>query len=205
MAFTNGTVKVRMEFLTSNGSYADATNIQLKVYDINSTLIDTVDVTDSNKVSIGIYEIEYTVPAGYNEVIAEVVGEIGTATIVGAVEIDTKSAQSINGVEYLDEVKNALQIPLSDTSKDTYFTTVIPYIIQFMQEYCVRDFKNVAGQIELPLGLKLALAKMCQYNMKDVSMESESFAGIAMKVADGYPKSIMKTLDSYKVRKVSFM
>ena len=46
---------------------------------------------------------------------------------------------------------------------------------------------------------------MAQYHMKDVSIDSESFAGLALKVAEGYPKSIMTILDSYKVRKISFM
>ena len=205
MAFVNGTVKVHMEFVTADGSHADASNIKLNIYDLNGVLIESVDITDEDRISTGVYEKEYTVPAGYTNVIAQVVGNIGSATIVGNAEIDTQSADSINPNDYLNDVKTALQIPLSDTSKDAYLTTVIPYIIQFIQEYCKTDFKNSAGQIELPLGLKLAVAKMAQYNMKDVSIDSESIAGLALKVADGYPKSIMTMLDSYKVRKISFM
>lgn len=205
MAFVNGTVKVHMEFVTADGSYADASNIKLNVYDLNDVLIESVDITDEDRISTGVYEKEYTVPAGYTNVVVQVVGNIGSATIVGIAEIDTQSADSINPNDYLNDVKTALQIPLSDTSKDTYLTTVIPYIIQFIQEYCKTDFKNKAGQIELPLGLKMAVAKMAQYHMKDISIDSESFSGIALKVAEGYPKSIMTILDSYKVRKISFM
>lgn len=205
MAFVNGTVKVHMEFVTADGSYADASNIKLNVYDLNDVLIESVDITDEDRVSTGVYEKEYTVPAGYTNVVVQVVGNIGSATIVGIAEIDTQLADSIDPNDYLNDVKTALQIPLSDTSKDTYLTTVIPYIIQFIQEYCKTDFKNKAGQIELPLGLKMAVAKMAQYHMKDISIDSESFSGIALKVAEGYPKSIMTILDSYKVRKISFM
>lgn len=205
MAFVNGTVKVHMEFVTADGSYADASNIKLNVYDLNGVLIESVDITDEDRISTGVYEKEYTVPAGYTNVVVQVVGNIGSATIVGIAEIDTQSADSIDPNDYLNDVKTALQIPLSDTSKDDYLKTVIPYIIQFIQEYCKTDFKNNAGQIELPLGLKLVIAKMAQYNMKDVSVDSESFSGLALKVAEGYPKSIMTMLDSYKVRKISFM
>ena len=205
MAFVNSTVKVHMEFVTADGSYADASNIKLNVYDLNGVLIESIDITDEDRISTGVYEKEYTVPAGYTNVIVQVVGNIGSATIVGNAEIDTQAADSINPNDYLNDVKTALQIPLSDTSKDTYLTTVIPYIIQFIQEYCKTDFKNKAGQIELPLGLKMAVAKMAQYHMKDISIDSESFSGIALKVAEGYPKSIMTILDSYKVRKISFM
>lgn len=202
MAFVNGTVKIRMEFVTAGGSHADATNIKLNVYDVNSTLIETVGIDETSRVAVGTYEVDYVIPAGYTEVVAQVVGQVGNATIVGAVEIETGGVDTISGDSFLNEVKKTLMI--TDTSKDEYLLTTIPYLVDFIQNYCNRDFKNAAGQVELPLGLKLALAQMAQHCLKDYSSTSLKMGNASFEYPDNFPRSILTILDKYKNRSVKF-
>ena len=123
MTFVNSTVKVHMEFVTANGSHADATNIKLNIYDLNSVLIESVDITDADKISTGVYEKDYTVPAGYTEVVAQVVGQVGNATIVGAAEIETGWVDTISGDSFLNEVKKTLMI--TDTPRTNIYSPTI--------------------------------------------------------------------------------
>jgi hypothetical protein len=158
MAFLNGTVKIHIEFVTSSGSHADASNIQLRVLTTDGILVETISITDTDKIDVGVYEKNYTLPIGYTEVIGEVSGLVGDTLVVGTVEIDSMSSD-FDIATYLKEMKSALQIAVDDTSKDGYLTTIIPFLVNYIQTKCKQDFLNTAGQLEQPRWLKLQMHK----------------------------------------------
>jgi hypothetical protein len=204
MAFLNGTVKIHIEFVTSSGSHADASNIQLRVLTTDGILVETISITDTDKIDVGVYEKNYTLPIGYTEVIGEVSGLVGDTLVVGTVEIDSMSSD-FDIATYLKEMKSALQIAVDDTSKDGYLTTIIPFLVNYIQTKCKQDFLNTAGQLELPKGLKLAMAQMIQIELRGVGIESQSFEDFDIKFTDNYPDTVMQVLDAYTNRSISFV
>ena len=198
----NGSVKIRMEFITLNGSHSDATNIELRVYTVTNTLIETITITESNKVGTGIYEAIYTVPQEYTEVIGEVSGYVGNELIVGKVSLVPSTQDELNVADYLEDVKTVLNIPLDNTTQDDTLKRKIPYGVDFIQTYCKRDFKNNAGQIDLPKGLRKILGQMIVYDMQSVAVSSLKFGTFSVDSETSYPNTIMSTLDTYMDRRV---
>lgn len=96
----------------------------------------------------------------------------------------------------VEEVKRLLR--LKDTSYDEYLSAVIPLIIQFVQQYCNRDFVNENGQVVLPGGIKLVVAKMCQFHMRDPNIASETLARHSISYDTNYPSEITNILNSYR-------
>jgi hypothetical protein len=83
MATIGDTVKLGGEFRTWNGIYADPTAITLTIYDKARRVIETVSITNANKVSLGIYEYEYVVPAGVGDLEYEYSGTLEGKPITG--------------------------------------------------------------------------------------------------------------------------
>lgn len=66
MAFIGGTVTLNVRFKTSKGNAIDPTDVTLKIFKPTITsfeLIDTISLTSDHKVSVGEYEIDYTIPS----------------------------------------------------------------------------------------------------------------------------------------------
>lgn len=66
MAFIGDTVTLNVRFKTSKGNAIDPTNVTLKIFKPTITsfeLIDTISLTSDHKVSVGEYEIDYTIPS----------------------------------------------------------------------------------------------------------------------------------------------
>lgn len=66
MAFIGDTVTLNVRFKTSKGNAIDPTDVTLKIFKPTITsfeLIDTISLTSDHKVSIGEYEIDYTIPS----------------------------------------------------------------------------------------------------------------------------------------------
>jgi len=84
------TVRLRCEFRTWAGDYGDPENIILNVYSPNKLrLIESIALTVANKISVGIYEADYTVPLvitnlpSPSDIIYEFVGELEDTQILG--------------------------------------------------------------------------------------------------------------------------
>lgn len=84
------TIKLRCEFKTWENVYADPTNIVVNIYSQSKNKkIETINISPENKVSVGVYEIVYTVPINNSnipntpsEMIYEFVGLLeGTQTL----------------------------------------------------------------------------------------------------------------------------
>lgn len=99
----------------------------------------------------------------------------------------------------LDEVKSILQI--SNTNYDDLIEeTLIPSVQDYVQNYCNDDFLD-----GFPSGLKLAVAKLIQYQLSNVSpnISSETIGKYSVSYVVGYPKEITDMLNNY--RKVFFV
>ena len=63
MQLTGDTVKLHVEFNDFDGNLIDPTQITLKIYDINQTLISgPTEINATDKISTGIYEHNYIIP-----------------------------------------------------------------------------------------------------------------------------------------------
>lgn len=101
----------------------------------------------------------------------------------------------------IDEVKTLLQIPLSDTSKDDYLTAALPLLVDYVKDYCNQTFIDATTGLEvLPGGVKLAIAKMAEYGMANVSEKSYTEGAYSVAYVSGseYPKSILKLLRPHR-------
>ena len=82
---TGDTVRLSVEFKDFNDSYADPTNITLKIYDKTKNQIgNNISITDSHKTGIGKYQYDYTIPTNANDyLVYEVSGILNDKTILG--------------------------------------------------------------------------------------------------------------------------
>lgn len=78
------TVRIIGEFVTWNGSHADATNPKLIIYD-EMIVIATIDLT-SFKIAVGKYLYDYTVPVGSRPVTFELNGILEGEPIIGRIQ-----------------------------------------------------------------------------------------------------------------------
>jgi hypothetical protein len=97
----------------------------------------------------------------------------------------------------VNEVKVLLRIQ-SDTD-DAYLAAMLPLVEEYVVEYCNQDFKDATGVVVFPGGVKIAIAKMCQYQMRESGVQSESLARHSV-TYDGskMPSDITNLLNSYR-------
>lgn len=78
------TVKLRAEFRDYEGVLYDPSSIELKIYNPSKTQLgNTISITDNDKVSVGIYEYEYTIPIGTGNLTYEFKGVTGGMPVIG--------------------------------------------------------------------------------------------------------------------------
>ena len=83
MAFTGDSIKLKVHFKDFDGQYVDPTNITLKVYnETKEQLGETINITETNKISIGIYEYNYTLPNADSDLILEFSGSNSGSPII---------------------------------------------------------------------------------------------------------------------------
>jgi hypothetical protein len=92
----------------------------------------------------------------------------------------------------LQEIKDILG--RSDSKHDVYIDTVIPLYIDFVKEYCNNQF---IGSEELPGGVKLAIAKMIEYNITQSGISSNSYGEVSYSYSLDFPASILRLLQPY--------
>ena len=189
-----GTIKIELEFKNNQGSYADATDIELKIFS-SSELLDTIQVTEDNKVDTGKYVVNYAVPSGVTSLTGQVTSTVGGNIVTGLMYFDVEDIVVANMVnKYLPFVRTAINV----TNKDEFLKVLIPSTIGFIQSYCRKDFKNPLGQVDLPHGLKTCLAQLCQVIGKDCSYSKTSFKDFSFTSFDGIPENIIEVLDSFR-------
>ena len=90
MPIITNTVRLTAEFKTFAGNYSDPTSITFKVYDLQRRQLgSTIDVDDDDKISTGIYRLDYEIPNGYTKVTYEFSGLLEGKQLTGRTTIDT--------------------------------------------------------------------------------------------------------------------
>jgi hypothetical protein len=99
----------------------------------------------------------------------------------------------------VSDVKTLLQIPAEDTSKDEYLAAALPLLVDYAKDYCNQTFTEDGVEV-LPGGVQLAIAKMAEYNMANVTETSTTVGAYSVTYTTGseYPKSITKLLRPYR-------
>ncbi|MDQ1003969.1 hypothetical protein QFZ28_004369 [Neobacillus niacini] len=92
----------------------------------------------------------------------------------------------------LQEVKDILG--RTDSKHDVYIDTVIPLYIDYVKEYCNNQSLSTG---ELPGGVKLAIAKMIEFNLNKSGVSSSSFGEVSYSYSLDFPPSILRMLQPY--------
>lgn len=89
--FSEDTIRLKVEFKDFIGNYADPTDIALKICDAAHNQVgNDITIGAGEKVNTGIYEYDYTVPAGTEEFIYEFSGTLNGSTVLGRSSVDTE-------------------------------------------------------------------------------------------------------------------
>ncbi|KIL46161.1 phage head-tail connector protein [Jeotgalibacillus campisalis] len=103
----------------------------------------------------------------------------------------------------MDVEKVKSMIGFSNTTKhDAYLTEMIPLIVERAKEYCHNDFKDHNGEEALPAGIKIFVAKGCQFNLNKAGLKSQSMGSVSYTFDTNFPASYYKEIQTY--RKVRF-
>ena len=95
----------------------------------------------------------------------------------------------------LQEVKTLIRRTEGFTEADNQFImTMIPIVEAYVMKKCGLD--------SIPNGLKLAIAKIIEYEMANASISSKSMMDVRLQYRDQYPQSVQDLLDEYRVKKV---
>lgn len=96
-----------------------------------------------------------------------------------------------------EDVKKLLQI--KTTKHDEFLDTIIPLIIEDTKIKCNNLFLDpVTGEENLPGGVKIYIAKACQYNMQPSNLKSRTMGNVSYSFDLEFPSSITKLLAPYK-------
>lgn len=89
--YSGDTIRLIVHFRAFDDTLIDPTNIELKIYDENEQLIETIPIDDSNKESVGIYFYDYTTPEDIKgDIIFEFRGIYNNKPILSRGRIKTK-------------------------------------------------------------------------------------------------------------------
>lgn len=96
----------------------------------------------------------------------------------------------------LSEVKTLLSI--TDSSKDSVITALIPIVEEFVIRYCNNDFKNSEGVTSFPAGLKLPVAQLIKFQLEYKGVSGESIGDYSVSFFGNIPDGIRSMLKPYK-------
>lgn len=96
----------------------------------------------------------------------------------------------------VDEVKALLRV--SGTEYDAYLDAILPMAKECASTYCNREFTDEQGNEAFPGGVKLAIAKMCEFHMKQAGVQSETLARHSVTYSSEYPVEIKAILNNYR-------
>lgn len=96
----------------------------------------------------------------------------------------------------VEEVKVLLRI--TGTTYDNYLAAVLPLAIQYVKDECNNQFLDENGKENLPGGVQLAIAKLCEIYMKESGVQSETLARHSQTFSLDIPKYIKDMLKPYR-------
>lgn len=89
MAIILNTVRITGSFVTWAGSLSDAEEPKLLVYEGSSQEpMETIELTQENHVSTGIYQVDYVIEKGRKELVFEITGLVEGTPETGRIAVD---------------------------------------------------------------------------------------------------------------------
>lgn len=82
MILTGDTVRLKVHFKTFDGVSVDPTDVKLKIYETDKTLYEEITITDTDKLSTGVYFYDYLPASELNEFIFEFAGSYNNKPIL---------------------------------------------------------------------------------------------------------------------------
>jgi hypothetical protein len=96
------------------------------------------------------------------------------------------------------EVKALLRIP--NDKNDTYLAAIIPVVEDFVKAYCNTEFLDETTQTTVyPGGVKLAIAQLCRYHMKEGQIQYDPIRNNTSEHVDQYPSDVLHSLNYYRI------
>ncbi|QNG59437.1 hypothetical protein H4O14_16800 [Bacillus sp. PAMC26568] len=74
MILKGDTVRLKCHFKTFDGSSVDPTNITLTIYEDADMHLETIQITDTNRLGLGVFYFDYVTASELNEFIFEFAG-----------------------------------------------------------------------------------------------------------------------------------
>ncbi|MCY8035636.1 phage head-tail connector protein [Bacillus sonorensis] len=95
----------------------------------------------------------------------------------------------------IQTVKRLLQIK---TDKyDEYLKEAVPFYIDIAKDYCNNSFTKDSEEV-LPSGVKLFVAKACEFSMNPVNLSSRSLGDASYSFVTELPKTVWEYLGPHK-------
>ncbi|KIL45758.1 phage head-tail connector protein [Jeotgalibacillus soli] len=101
----------------------------------------------------------------------------------------------------IEEIKAMIGLT-GTTQHDTYLDIMVPMLVERAKEYCNNAFLDDMGVEKLPAGVKVFVAKGCQFNMNKSGLKSRSMGTVSYSYETDFPISYYKEIQTY--RKVRF-
>lgn len=92
-------------------------------------------------------------------------------------------------------VKSMLGI--TTNKHDAYLHEMISLFVELAKEKCNNSFE-VDGEVQLPAGVKLYVAKAIEFNMRPVGLKDRTMGDVSYSYVTELPKSITDFLRPYK-------
>ncbi|MFL0365376.1 phage head-tail connector protein [Pseudobacillus sp. 179-B 2D1 NHS] len=75
---------------------------------------------------------------------------------------------------------------------------MIPLLIEWLKVYCNNPFTNPSGKEILPGGVRIFIAKACEYNMNKAGITSRSMGSVSYSYNLDFPESMIRYIRPYK-------
>lgn len=96
----------------------------------------------------------------------------------------------------VEEIKTILGI--KDARHDDYLNTMIPILYEHVTAICNNDFASKTGEIVVPGGVCLFIAKACEHNMQNAGLKGRTMGTVSYSYELEFPSSLMSYIRPYK-------
>lgn len=96
----------------------------------------------------------------------------------------------------IEEIKSILGI--KNTKHDEYLSIMIPILLEHVTAFCNNNFTSRTGEVDVPGGVRLFIAKACEHNMQNAGLKSRSMGSVSYSYELEFPLSLTSYIRPYK-------
>lgn len=96
----------------------------------------------------------------------------------------------------IEEVKSILGY--KNNKHDEYLSVMMPLIFDHVTAHCNNNFTSKSGELIVPGGVRLFVAKACEHNMQNVGLKSRSMGSVSYSYELEFPETFYKYIRPYK-------